>query len=117
MNVRMPSDIKESTWTDLYHVCGAVVSRNQLIASFLNSLAPMLACFEKEGFSAFSHLWSQFDLLNGKNIELSTPKQKQFGIAQGVNERGELCVKMGDTLKAIRYGEVSIRPDGHSSSD
>ena len=111
MNVNMPPDKQEPAWTDLHEVCGVVLSRNQLIASLLNSLASMLECFEREGFSAFTHLWAQFDLLKNKKIELSTPKLKQHGIAQGVNDRGELCVQIGETLKAIRYGEVSIRPD------
>lgn len=111
MNVNMPHEIKESSWTCLKRVCGVGLSRNLLIATMLNKLAPMLACFEREGFCAFSHLWAQYDLLKDKNIELCSPKEKQLGIAQGVNERGELCVKIGNSLKAIRYGEVSIRPE------
>ncbi len=112
MNVKTPTPLtQEQNWTDLYSVCGVALSRNQLIASVLNTLVPMLACFQEEGFSAFAQLWAKYDLLYDKKIELSTPKQKQQGIAQGVNERGELCVKIGDSLKAIRYGEISVRPE------
>lgn len=110
MNVNMPKQIQEMDWIDLKSICGVVLSRNQIIAHLLNTLAPMLSAFEEEGFAAFLHLWSQYDLLKDKNITLTSPKQQQHGIAKGVNERGELCVKMGETLKAIRYGEVSIRP-------
>ena len=71
----------------------------------------MLERFQEEGFPAFSKLWAHYDLLMGKNVELISTKEKQIGIAQGVNDRGELCVKMGDTLKAVRYGDVSVRPE------
>lgn len=111
MNVAMPKALKQVHWTDLEEVFGQVLSRNQFICSLLNTLAPMLARFQTEGFSAFTQLWSHFDLLQGRHIELTSDKQKQHGVAHGVNERGELCVKIDDTLKAIRYGEVSVRPD------
>ena len=71
----------------------------------------MFDLFQQQGFAAFTSLWSHYDLLMGKKIELTTSQQKQIGIAQGINERGELCVRLGDSLKAIRYGEVSVRPE------
>lgn len=112
MNLNMPNNDKLlCTWTDLKAVLGFVPSRNHLISNMLNSLIPMLERFQEQGFPAFSKLWTHYDLLMGKKVELLCAKHKQVGIAAGVNERGELCVKMGDTLKAVRYGEVSVRPE------
>ncbi len=112
MNLNMPhNDALSCAWTDLKSVLGFVPARNHLISSILNSLAPMLERFQEQGFPAFSKLWAHYDLLMGKNVELISSKEKQVGIAQGVNDRGELCVKMGDTLKAVRYGDVSVRPE------
>lgn len=112
MNVNMTAnDQITSPWTDLTHVFAQSFSRNDLISELLNSLVAMFELFQKQGFAAFTTLWSHYDLLMGKKIELISLQQSQVGIAQGVNERGELCVKLGEHLKAVRYGEVSVRPE------
>jgi BirA family biotin operon repressor/biotin-[acetyl-CoA-carboxylase] ligase len=112
MNVNMmTNDNIHSAWTNLCKVLGRDFSRNDLISALLNSIVDMFELFQQHGFAAFTSLWSHYDLLMGKNIELSSSQQKQSGVAQGVNERGELCVRLGNNLKAIRYGEVSVRPE------
>lgn len=109
VNVAMPWQENHSQWTDLTQVIGSVPSRNTLIAYFLNALIPLLIRFQQEGFAPFHPLWLQYDLLRGKTVKLTTLNQQEEGIAQGVNERGELFVKVGEQLKAVRYGEVSVK--------
>ena len=112
LNVQMPDSYHDPLiWTDLKRMWGFTPSRNALVVGLLNAMVPMLHQFEREGFQPFADLWAKFDLLLGKPVQLTTPHQQQVGIAEGINERGELCVRMGDTLKAIRYGEISVRPE------
>lgn len=112
INVNMPSEtMGDILATDLHHIFGSIVSRNLLISHILNVLIAMLNAFEKQGFQAFTALWAHYDLLLNKHITLTTPTSVQKGVAQGINDRGELCVKIADTLKAVRYGEVSVRPE------
>ncbi len=111
LNVSMPSAEKSNPlWTSLENIFGITLSRNQLIAQILNVLVDLLDCFQQQGFAAFMPLWADYDLLFNKTIQLSHEQLTQVGIAKGVNQRGELCVQMGDTMKAIRSGEVSVRP-------
>lgn len=111
LNVQMPEQESISEpWSDLTKIFGFIPSRNKVIAALLNTLIPMLKQFEQQGFQAFTDLWNRYDLLLGKMVNLSMDGSSQKAISQGINERGELCVKMGDTVKAIRYGHVTVRP-------
>jgi BirA family biotin operon repressor/biotin-[acetyl-CoA-carboxylase] ligase len=112
INVNMISVKKGiAPWTDLHSIWGFLPSRNQLIGYLLNSLIAKLSQFEREGFPIFIPEWTQYDLLAGKKVDLSIGNTHQEGTAQGVNDRGELTVRVGNTLKAIRYGEISVKPD------
>lgn len=111
LNVSMPIDeVDGRAVTDLERLFGKTPSRNQLIAFCLQSMIHSMIQFEKEGLSFFSSLWSHYDLLNGKSIELSTVDLSEEGVAKGINERGELFVQIGQTLKTIRSGEIRVRP-------
>lgn len=98
-------------WTDLKRVFGFIPSRNDAIAKLLDKLVQYLTRFQAKGFADFASEWAEHDLLLNKKVVLSAVHIQQSGIAKGVNERGELCVKIGDTLKAVRYGEVSVKPN------
>jgi BirA family biotin operon repressor/biotin-[acetyl-CoA-carboxylase] ligase len=110
LNVNMSKEQEApAVWTDLNQVFGFIPSRNRVIANILNVLILMLKQFQDDGFSSFIPLWEKYDLLIGKEIQLTSMQSTQAGVAQGVNERGELCVQIGSILKAIRYGDVSVR--------
>jgi BirA family biotin operon repressor/biotin-[acetyl-CoA-carboxylase] ligase len=112
LNLQMQEDPALTTdWTDLKRVLGFVPSRNLIIAKILNNLVPYFARFQAKGFNDFATEWAEHDLLVNKSVVLSAAQSQQTGIAKGVNERGELCVKIGETLKAVRYGEVSVKPN------
>lgn len=96
--------------TDLSHIFGEIPSKNKLIALLLMYAVNHLTRFAKEGLTAFSSRWSQLDLLAGKSVQLTTTHHQEIGIAEGINERGELCVQVNQKLKAFRYGEVSVCP-------
>ncbi len=112
LNLAMQEDpVLTNDWTDLKRVLGFVPSRNQIIAKILNNLVSYFARFQAKGFSDFAAEWAEHDLLVNKSVLLTAAQSQQTGIAKGVNERGELCVKIGETLKAVRYGEVSVKPN------
>lgn len=111
MNVNMMAKDASNVMIDLRRIFGFIPSRNHVIASMLNALACALNRFQQRGFIDFTKEWAQYDLLAGKIVTLSSEHQAQTGVAQGVNERGELCVKVGSTLKAVRYGDISVRPE------
>lgn len=114
MNLCMPEKTQIATdWTDLQCVLGFIPSRNKLIGQILSALVDNLIVFQAQGFSPFTSQWPDYDLLLNQCVVLTTPHSQESGIAQGVNDRGELCVKVGDKLKAVRYGDVSVKPNLH----
>ncbi|MBN9288503.1 MAG: biotin--[acetyl-CoA-carboxylase] ligase [Gammaproteobacteria bacterium] len=110
-DVTFRQEVRTGALTDLSQILGFTPSRNQIIGNMLNSLANAFERFQRRGFADFAQEWARYDLLTGKTVTLSSEHQAQVGVAQGVNERGELCVKIGPTLKAIRYGDISVRPE------
>ncbi len=114
MNLCMPEKMQITTdWTDLQRVFGFTPSRNKLIGQILSALVDNLIVFQAQGFSPFTAEWPDYDLLLNQCVVLTTPHMQESGIAQGVNDRGELYVKVGDKLKAVRYGDVSVKPNTH----
>ena len=110
LNLQLPRPLSQDR-TDLKSAFNALPSRNNLIAYLLNELFLNIKQFEQEGFTAFAQQWMRHDLLANKRVQVSDTHSTELGIAQGVNDRGELLVRIGENLKAIRYGDVSIRPD------
>lgn len=109
LNVSMPNtQIDGQAITDLSRLWGSTPSRNILISRCLNSMVKAFKQFERGGLNAFSSHWAQYDLLQNKEVELVTSESSVVGIAQGINERGELLIQFGETLKAIRSGDVRI---------
>jgi BirA family biotin operon repressor/biotin-[acetyl-CoA-carboxylase] ligase len=111
INVHLPESFEHPERTDLKKALNQVISRNLLVTRLLEQLILSLLRFEQSGFPGFLPMWQSYDLLTGKNVILTSPSGKQTGQARGINERGELLVASGETLKAIRYGEVSVRSE------
>lgn len=98
---------------DLHTIFGRDISRNIFISALINQLFLDLGAFFAHGFAGFHADWSQYDLLNGKEIIINTPKSNQQGVCHGVNQRGELLVMINGERKALTCGEISIvAPNG-----
>ncbi len=114
LNVRMRDDDAAETidqpWTALQDHCPGKVSRNALVTALLNKLLPSLGELERHGYASLSEDWRQYDYLANKAVRFSRAKQWQTGVAQGIDERGALLVKAGQTCHVVNAGEVSVRP-------
>lgn len=109
INISMPTaEVDGREITDLRRIMHHVPSRNWVASQCLNFLVTALKQFEHSGLSSFSSQWLQYDLLNGKQVELTTLESPEIGTARGINERGELLIQFGKTLKAIRSGEIKL---------
>ena len=73
-------------------------------------LVRALQRFETEGFAPLQAAYRRRDLLLGQAVTTSAPQPLQ-GVAEGVDERGALCVRAGD-LHTLVSGEVSVRLQG-----
>lgn len=100
---------EDKRWTDLKSVLGQSLARNLFAGKLINALITDFALFDQFGFDHFYPQWERFDLLKHKQIEISTPLSKEQGQYRGINKRGELLVEVAGALKALTYGNVSIK--------
>lgn len=126
LNVRMPvregedpMQLIDRPWTDLQsHLPeGSLASsRNQLAVHLLDQLLAAMGRFEQSGFDTFIAAWEQFDLLNGNPVMLDLDEGMVAGIAQGINNDGELMVAMEDgSVRSFHSGEVRVFHDQAST--
>ena len=112
VNVNMPEtfcDRIDQAWTDMQTVLNSDVNRNEVVANILNELIPRLKEFNSEGFKNFMAEWKEYDLLEGKQINLINHLDKTEGIARGVDKYGALLLEKEGKLESIFSGEVSVR--------
>lgn len=114
LNVAMPSVAAGSidqAWTDLSQMSDGVdpPGRNELLSALLNHLLPLLADFEKTGFSPWRDAWQALDVHSGKSVILSAGANQMAGIARGVDERGALQLETSLGVQSVHGGEISLR--------
>ena len=78
---------------DLLAATGNVVSRNELAADLLATLATTLAEFARDGFTPFRAAWLAVDALAGATVELDLGTRRIRGIACGVDDHGALLIE------------------------
>lgn len=110
LNVCLPVDSHPS-WTSLDKIVNEKIQRNRLAGLLVDELISSLQIFQIEGVTPFIHEWKQYDFLMQKEVMISTQRNNFKGIAQGVNDQGELIIKneKGE-LQTLNYGEVSCAP-------
>ena len=114
-----PKQLIDRPWTDLQsHLPEGSLpgGRNQLAVHLLDQLLSAMGRFEQTGFDTFAAAWEQFDLLNGNPVTLDLDDRPVTGIAQGINNDGELKVAMEDgSIRSFHSGEVRVFHDQAST--
>jgi BirA family biotin operon repressor/biotin-[acetyl-CoA-carboxylase] ligase len=96
--------------TDLASHASAVVSRNALAASLIESCIRGLMEFEREGLRAFIEEWRDADALQGREISVQSTDTVVRGLARGVDLSGALLVETSNGLRKFLSGEITVRP-------
>jgi BirA family biotin operon repressor/biotin-[acetyl-CoA-carboxylase] ligase len=86
---------------------GPQASAPAALAAVAAPLVRALQRFEAEGFAPLAQAYARRDLLLGRRVTANTPEPLE-GIAEGVDERGALCLRSG-MLHTLVSGEVSVR--------
>jgi len=110
INVNMLScDEISQPWTSLQKLTRAYVDRNELCIHLINNLLEYLKTFEKKGLAFFINEWNAADCLTEKKIAVKNLNETVHGKALGINENGQLLLKMQDgKTRAFSSGETSI---------
>ncbi|WP_048691316.1 bifunctional biotin--[acetyl-CoA-carboxylase] ligase/biotin operon repressor BirA [Catenovulum maritimum] len=115
LNVNMPlnddgTEQIDQAWTSLSQYKGEVVDRTHLLLIIIPKLESFLAIFEQQGFTKFAQLWPQYDRYIDQAVNIISAEKVITGIAQGINEQGELLLQTEQGLLNISGGEISLRP-------
>ena len=95
--------------TDLAAVADPVPSRHRVVAALLDRLMRRLDGFARDGFAASQADFARRDLLHGVALELSDARGTHRGTGAGVDARGALCLRQGDTIAVFDSAEVTVR--------
>lgn len=107
---QFPEEIRK-TATSLKLEKGAFLEREELLTEVLCRFWEVYSRFKKDG--NFAELREEYEKLlvnRGRAVEVLDPKGAWRGIAEGINDTGELMVRHEDgRLEAVYAGEVSVR--------
>ena len=113
INLRLPADVAatiDQPVTDIATLTGAdPPSRNRLAGRLLARLIETLDRFAAQGFAATGADFARADLLRGKAVRVAAGDGARDGIAEGVDARGALRVRHGDTIATYDSAEVTVR--------
>jgi BirA family biotin operon repressor/biotin-[acetyl-CoA-carboxylase] ligase len=113
LNCVLPADLVrriDQPASALEEVCAVLPTRNQLLAAVLQELALVLQQFGQGGFSKFRNEWEGYHAHQGRPVQLHMPDDTTVsGIARGVNDNGELCLKTAQGMRHFNSGEVGVR--------
>ncbi|MDE5679944.1 MAG: biotin--[acetyl-CoA-carboxylase] ligase, partial [Lachnospiraceae bacterium] len=90
---------------------GRQVSRAALLEKIMEFFEADYALFtQKQNLSLLMEAYNAALVNCGREVRVLDPAGEYTGMAQGINEKGELCVKTADgKVKKVYAGEVSVR--------
>jgi BirA family transcriptional regulator, biotin operon repressor / biotin---[acetyl-CoA-carboxylase] ligase len=112
LNVHMQSmqDIAiGQSWTSLDQEMDLTLPRSALLLLLIERLVENLRIYEKSGFRYFIDEWKIYDAYFGKEVIVIFGDKAIVGVAQGVNNSGELLVMTASGIQSFNGGEVSLR--------
>lgn len=106
----------EQRWTDIISHLDVnrnkdLFSRNELVASLLNHMQPLLDEINHSDSSGLSEQWAQWDIMGNKRVVLHAATESISGIARGIDDYGCLLLETDAGLQQISAGDVSLRAE------
>lgn len=100
-------------WTSLEKVASELsLGRSMWAATLIESLIETIERYRVAGLGYLLADWSKFDILQGKEVVLSSGGLT--GLCHGVDRRGRLLVDIDGEMNAVNAGEVSVRQNESS---
>ena len=112
INVSMPEHQTESIdqpWVNLSSVAKAIPSRNEILASVLTELVPVLLSYEEVGFGAYRDEFMSLDAYVDKPVYIKQGAKVVLGQGAGVDVTGALLLDTDHGRQVFNGGEVSLR--------
>ena len=105
-----PPEVEEIA-TSLRLCHGEMVDRAQIIVGVMEYFEYYYGIFAERGdVSDFVHIYDSYLINRGREVKVLDPKGEYTGVAEGINDRGELIINKSDgTAVTVASGEVSVR--------
>ena len=109
-NPDFPEELQEVA-TSLFLETGQHIRRENLIRNIWNAFEPLYASFlQDHDLRKMVDPYNKLLINREREVEVTDPTGPWKGIAQGINDRGELLVKdAAGAVQKISTGEVSVR--------
>jgi BirA family biotin operon repressor/biotin-[acetyl-CoA-carboxylase] ligase len=99
-----------SSWTSLKKISGIDFDRNKICASLINTIIKDIEKFNIMGLEHFLNEWNEHDYLAGKKITVTNHEKIIEGTYNGIDEQGNLLLKVTDNVITLYSGDTSIAP-------
>lgn len=114
LNLRLTPDLRAQAGQpacDLASLAGGrPPDRNLAAATLITALVHGLLQFERDGFAGFVDDYARHDLLYGRPVALSSAAGEFSAVANGIDARGALLVRMPDgSMRHIDSADVTVR--------
>ncbi|WP_031517128.1 biotin--[acetyl-CoA-carboxylase] ligase [Desulfofalx alkaliphila] len=104
-----PREIRGHT-SSLRAEVGEKLSRVKVLQAVLKELDHLYSVWKEEGFAAILKLWRTWCISQHCNARVETLQGSYTGRIEGVNNTGELLLRMSDgSIRAFSSGDVSLR--------
>ena len=95
--------------TSLRAELGGKVSRRLAAAALISELDRVYTVLRQDGFSWLPAAFAEYDMLAGRQVEVSVPGSAIRGVAGGIDELGRLLVKdSGGCQRTLFSGEATL---------
>ena len=112
LNIKMPAAAGaniDQAWTDLSRVMARPPSRNRVLQALLEELLALLPAFAERGFAPWRERWLERDACRGKDVVVYSGRHQSSGRVAGISASGALLLHVGDGIRTVHGGEVSLR--------
>ena len=101
----------EKIATSLRLMHGEMIDRAQIIVGIMDYFEYYYGIFEeRRDVSDFVHIYDGYLINRGREVRVLDPKGDYTGVAEGINDKGELIVRLPDgSTSMVASGEVSVR--------
>ncbi len=103
----------DQPWTALNQHFDSSPSRNQLAATLLNRLIPLLDRFEQGGLEVLMPEWERLDRVRDRPVVIHQEGSAIHGVARGIDASGALKVESNGVIQRHFSGDVSLRLDSN----
>ncbi len=119
VNYRMPANAMPESgvrWTDVVHaVNGTVPDRNSVVMRLITEVVKMCDRYQHKPLSIFNELQGELGVLTGRDVNLHLDNGAQVsGTVLGINQQGELRVRVQGHERVFNSADVSLRQVDHA---